>query len=248
MAFWDKLAELGSILARPFEIIGEYVSEPLRGWEHERGEASKAATHSQSKDLEQSRIKAESDARIRESESEANLVIKTRQLDRELEEWVKDQEIARFERVTEAVMQYRQQFVEMNNNAIKAIGEMQIELRRSAHELVEEKTRRYTALQNEAIQEAMADLVRIDQQFGGNPVAKQMLEQAVATKLAMVIDCARDLINELTVDLRLLSESITRLADRGEEFVSVHLQQFHTRQLGTIEQISANPTKVIGKN
>lgn len=248
MGFLDKLGQFGSLLTKPFEIIGDYLSEPLRGWEHERSEASKAATHSHSKDLEQSRIKAESDARIRERESETNLAIKTRQLDRELEEWVKDQEIARFERVTEAVMRYRQQFVEMNNNAIRAIGEMQIELRRSAHELVEEKTRRYKALQNEAMQEAMSDLVRIEQQFSGNPVAKQMLEKAVDAKLAMVINGAGELMQELTVDLRQLSESIARLADRGEEFVSVHLQQFHTRQLGTIEQLSANPTKSIGKN
>jgi hypothetical protein len=247
MGVLDKLSKLGGLLAKPFEILADYASEPLRGWEHERSEASKSASHSHNKDLEQSRIKAESDARIREKESEANLAINTQRLDRELEEWVKDQEIVRFERVTEAVMRYRQQFVEMNNNAIFAIGEMQIELRRRAHDLVEEKTRRYRALQSEALDEAMADLARIEQQFAGNPVARQMLEIAVQNKLTMIIDGAGSLMKELNVDLKLLSESITRLADRGEEFVSIHLQQFHTRQLGTIEQLSSNPTKAIGK-
>lgn len=247
MGFFSQISKLGSILAKPLEALADYVSEPLRDWEHDRAEASKAASHAHSKDLEHSRIKAESDARIREKESEANLVTTTKRLEREIEEWVKDQEIARFERVTEAVMRYRQQFVDMNNNAIRAIGEMQIELRRRAHDLVEEKTRRYLTLQSEAISEAMTDLARIEEKFGDNPVAKQMLEKAVEHKLTMIIDGAGNLIHELTVDLKQLSESITRLADRGEEFVSVHLQQFHTRQLGTIDQLRNNPTKLIGK-
>lgn len=247
MAIWDKLTKLGGFLAKPFEILSEYAREPLRGWEHDRTEASRSSSHEQTKDLELGRIRAQSDARIREKESEASLTSQTQRLERELEEWVKDQEIARFERVTEAVMRYRQQFVDMNNNAISAIGEMQIELRRRAHDLVEEKTRRYLTLQSEAISEAMTDLARIEEKFGGNPVAKQMLEKAVEHKLTMIIDGAGNLIHELTVDLKHLSESITRLADRGEEFVSIHLQQFHTRQLGTIDQISSNPTKLIGK-
>lgn len=247
MSFLDKLSKLGGFLTKPFEILADYASEPIRDWEHARSKESSAAEHAQSKDLEQGRIRAESDARIRESEHGAQLAIKTQKLGRELDEWVKDQEIARFERVTEAIMRYRQQFAAMNNNAIFAIGQMQIELRRRAHDLVEEKTRRYKALQNEAFAEAMADLARIEQQFSGNPTAKTMLEKAVDAKLAMVIDGSGNLMKELEVDLKLLSESITRLADRGEEFMTTHLQNFHARQVGGIETISAPPTKMIGK-
>ena len=95
------------------------------------------------------------------------------------------------------------------------------------------------------IEEATADFVRINQQFSAKPLAKQMLERAVDSKLSIIIDRAGDLMKELTVDLRLLSESITRLADCVEEFVSVHLQLFCARQFGTIEQISTSPLKTL---
>lgn len=248
MSFVDKLAKLGDLIAKPFELVIDYAREPLRGWEHERSESAKASSHSHDKDFEQGRIKAESDARIREQESEANLAIKTRKLDRELEEWVKDQEIARFERVTDAVMKYRQEFTTMNQNAINAIGIMQIELRKRAHDLVEEKTRRYKVLQQEAFDDAMADLARIEQHFSSNPAARSMLERAVETKLTTIIEGAGRFITELNVDLKLLSESVTRLSERSEEFVTIHLQQFHTRQLKDIEQLSANPTALIEKS
>jgi len=248
MKFLEKLSKLGDLIAKPFELIIDYAREPLRGWEHDRSESSRASSHAHDRDLEQSRIKAESDARIREKESEANLAFKTRKLERELEEWVKDQEIARFERVTEAVMRYRQEFTAMNQSAIKAIGMMQIELRQRAHDLVEEKTRRYKALQEDAFDNAVADLIRIEQQFPTNPVARKMLEDAVQKKLATIIDGAGRFIAELDVDLKLLSESVTRLSERGEEFVTVHLQQFHTSQLGNIERLTVTPTKLIDKS
>lgn len=248
MSFLDKLSKLGDLIVKPFELIIDYAREPIRGWEHGRAESAKASAHSHDKDIEQSRIKGESDARIREKESDANLAIKTRKLDRELEEWVKDQEVARFERVTEAVMRYRQEFATLNQNAINAIGIMQIELRRRAHDLVEEKTWRYKVLQQEAFDNAVTDLTRIEQQFPDNPVARKMLEDAVQTKLITIIDGAGRFIVELNVDLKLLSESVTRLSERGEEFVTVHLQQFHTRQLGHIDQLATSPAKLIDKS
>lgn len=248
MKFLEKLSALGDLIAKPFELIIDYAREPLRGWEHERNESSSASSHAHDKDLEQARIKAESDARIREKESEANLTFKMRKLERELEEWVKDQEIARFERVTEAVMRYRQEFTAMNQNAIKAIGLMQLDLRQRAHDLVEEKTRRYQMLQQEAFDNALADFTRIEQQFSAGSAARNMLEDAVQKKLATIIDGAGRFIAELDVDLKLLSESVTRLSERGEEFVTVHLQQFHTSQLGNIERVSTTPTKLIEKS
>ena len=251
MSWMDKMSALGNFLAKPLEVIGDYFKEPIRDWEHQRSETAKSSAHQHGKDFELGKIEAESNARIREKQADADLAIKREteieKISLELNEWVKDQEVARFERVTESIMRYRQQFVELNITATNAIGLMQLELRSRAHDLIVEKVKKYKSLQDEALAEAAQDLTRIEQDFSDNPVAKKILVAAVEKKLTTIIDGATNLIGELQVDLRSLSESISRLADRGEEFIANHLQQFQLRQLGSIEQLNLKPTKVIDK-
>ncbi|MBC3872031.1 hypothetical protein [Undibacterium flavidum] len=249
MSWMDKLSALGGVIAKPFEILADYCKEPIRNWEHERNETAKSNAHQLEKEFELAKISAESDARIRERQADTDLAIKREteieKISIELDEWIKDQEVARFERLTESIIKYRQQFVELNINATNAIGLMQLELRSRAHDLIVEKVKKYKALQDDALLEAAHDFTRIEKDFVDNPAAKKILMAAVEKKLSTVIDGATNLMGELQVDLRSLNESISSLANSGEKFINNHLQQFHSRQIGSIEHLTVKPTDLL---
>ncbi|WGZ92691.1 MAG: hypothetical protein QJT81_12555 [Candidatus Thiothrix putei] len=166
MSILDKLAKLGDIILKPIEVLTDWTREPLKKREHERHETTRQRQHDREEqarnsehernvELETLKIKTDSEIRIkekeldselriRETEVEANLTIKKetgiKKILIELDEWKKDQEIQRMERVSEAIMRYQEQLTKLNVNATNAIGHMQLELRERAQELVYDKT------------------------------------------------------------------------------------------------------------
>lgn len=183
MSILDKLAKLGDIILKPVEVLTDWAKEPLKKREHERHETTRQrqyereeqtrkTEHERNVELETLKIRTDSEIRIKEKELDAALKSEEKELETalsikketeikkiliELDEWKKDQEIQRMERVSEAIMRYQEQLTKLNVNATNAIGHMQLELRERAQELVYEKTLKYKELQDLALEEAMKD-------------------------------------------------------------------------------------------
>lgn len=232
MKLISALGKLGDIVVKPIELITDWGKEPLKKWEHER-----------SVEKERAKLNAESQNRIREMETVASIKTKEKELETnlaikketeikrifvEIDEFQKDKELQRMVAVTEAIMKYKQELTKLNVNAINAIGNMQLDLREKAQELVYEKTVKYKSLQDQAIKEAVDDLKRIDEDFSENEVAKEILIKAVDRRLANIIDTAHNFLLELNSDIKLLNQSINFLTEHGQSFIESHLEKFHT--------------------
>ena len=229
MGLLHVLGKLKDIV--PLELLTDYGREPLRKWDHKREverDRSRLNAESQNKIRE---MEAESDIRAREKELEINLSIKketeVKRIFIELEEFKKDKELQRMVAVSEAIMKYQKELTKLNVNAIKAIGDMQLDLREKAQQLVYDKTIKYKALQDQAINEAANDLKRIDSDFNDNEIAKDILIKAVDKRLANIIDTAHNFLLELNADIKLLNQSINILTEHGQTFIESHLEKFH---------------------
>lgn len=248
MGLLSAIGKLGDIVMKPIELVTDWGREPLRKWDHERGierERARLNAESQNKIRE---MELESDIRAREKELEVNISIKKeteiKRIFIELEELKKDKELQRMVAVSEAIMKYQQELTKLNVNAINAIGNMQLDLREKAQQLVYDKTIKYKALQDQAIDEAANDLQRIDNDFSGNEVAKDILIRAVDKRLANIIDTAHNFLLELNADIKLLNQSINLLTEHGQTFIESHLEKFHVIESATdaVKQIENKST------
>jgi len=172
-----------------------------------------------------------SDLKIQESESETNLSIKketeVHRIISEIDELQKDKDFQRMKLVSESIMKYQAELTKLNVNAINAIGNMQLDLREKAQDLVYSKTVRYKELQDKAIDEAGDDLEKILLKFPDNERAQDIMIKAVDKRLSNIIDTAQNFLLELNEDIKLLNKSINSLAEGGQMFIEKHLDNFH---------------------
>lgn len=145
----------------------------------------------------------------------------------EIQEWKKEKEFERMERTTAAIAHYLEQLTKLNVETISAIGHMQLELKERAQQLVYDKTIQYKELQDNAIEDAMNDFLRIEEKFAGNERAQDILIRAVDTKMGNIIDTSTRFLEELNRDIVSLNESIDRLTNQGQKFIENHLERFH---------------------
>lgn len=156
----------------------------------------------------------------------------------EIQEWKKEKEFERMERTTAAIAHYLKQLTILNVETINAIGHMQLELKERAQQLVYEKTFQYKELQDIAIKDAMNDILKIEEQFGSNERAKDILMKAVDKKLGNIIDTSTRFLEELNRDIVNLNESIDRLTQQGQKFIESHLERFHISDSSTVLSIT----------
>lgn len=225
------LGKFADIVLKPIELITDWGREPLKKRDHEREierDHARLNTKSQNKIKE---METELDIKAREKELDVNFSIKketeVKRIFIELEELKKDKELQRMVAVSEAIMKYQQELTKLNVNAINAIGNMQLDLRDKAQQLVYDKTVKYKVLQDQAINEAANDIKRIYNDFTDNDVAKDILIRAVDKRLANIIDTAHNFLLELNADIKLLNQSINILTEHGQTFIESHLEKFH---------------------
>jgi len=157
----------------------------------------------------------------------------------EIEEWRKDQELQRMKSVSEAIIRFQQELTRLNVDSINAIGNMQLDLREKAQNLVYEKTIKYKELQDTALNDAMVDLKRIEMEFGNNTKASNILINAVDMRLANIINTAYNFLQELNIDIKLLNNNINLLAESGQMLIERHLDQFHSLTEQSKKQIES---------
>ena len=91
---------------------------------------------------------------------------------------------------------------ELQLNTIRAIGNMDIELRAKAQDLILSKTREYKALQDQAQKDAEAEFERILDKFSGNERIMDIMITNAQKKLASVIDGTSQFLLGLNEDIQ----------------------------------------------
>lgn len=231
-----------SCVSKPIEVLCDWASEPLKQRSYERIESAQDSAHQRNMDTLTAQSRAEHEFKTKEIELEHRLsseekvlevdleVRKVREIEMamaEIQEWKKEKEFERMERTTAAIALYLEQLTKLNVETINAIGHMQLDLKGRAQQLVYEKTIQYKELQDTAIEEAMNDLLRIEDKFGDNERAKDILIKAVDTKMGNIITTSTRFLEELNRDIVNLNESIDRLTNQGQAFIKNHLERFH---------------------
>lgn len=248
-------------ISKPVEVLCDWASEPLKSRSHDRGESARDSAHRRNMETLTVQSKSEHEIRTREMELEYELKAKEKELDVDLEvrrvreiemavaeirEWKKEKEFERMERTTAAIAHYLEQLTKLNVETINAIGHMQLELKERAQQLVYEKTIQYKELQDTAIEEAMNDFLRIEEKFGDNERAKDILTRAVDTKMGNIIDTSTRFLEELNRDIVSLNQSIDRLTNQGQKFIENHLERFHITDVSSpLTLVEANDENLI---
>lgn len=230
MAFKDTLKSIGKFVSESVEVIGEWVKEPLRRAEHQRNEEK--ANNDMHRQL---RIrKEEYNLRIRRETEIMRMIA-------EIEEFKKDKELQRMTLVTEAMVRFQEDLTRLNVDAINSIGDMQLELRDKAYDLIEEKKKKCVNFCDESFEKAMDDLKRIEAEFKDNEVAKQILNKAVEAMLANIFDTARSFLFQIEEDLKGINKNIDLLMQSSQNFIEEHLNHIKTLKIDEVDLKYLNP-------
>jgi hypothetical protein len=225
LEMFDKLDD---IIYEPIKLFTDWAREPLKDREHKRSIEASIAEH----DIKTKEQKNTAEIEMRHKDLDASLEIKkqteVQRIISEIEELRKDNEFQRMKKVSEAIMEYQKHLTKLNVNAINAIGNMQLDLREKAQELVYDKTMKYKKLQDESHNQAEEEMLRIEKNFADNEAAKSMLYRSVDARLANIITTAQNFLVELNEDIKLLNSGINLLTEKGQSFIDNHLNQFHS--------------------
>lgn len=228
MAIFDMLDKIDDIIYEPIKLMTDWAREPLRRREHEREKEKQE--HSKTID--------------------ANLAIKKKtevqRILTEIDELRKDKDFQRMKAVSDAIMQYQKDLTHLNIDAINAIGQMQLNLRERAQDLVYDKTIKYKELQDKAHHQAIDEIEEIEKRFHNNEAAKAMFYKSVDHRLANIISTAHKFLIELNNDIAVLNESIRTLTESGQNFIEGHLEKFHVNNNILLEN-SAKPKALTGE-
>ena len=174
---------------------------------------------------------------IAKKESEADLQIKMQtevnRISVEIEEMQKDRQFERMKKVTEAIAKYKKDLTDININTIRAIGDMDLDLRQKAQNLVLEKTKEFMAIQEAEIEKAGNKFLEIEEKFAGKPSYDAMI-MATQTKLASVIEITDNFMKQLNEQIVKMTDNINVLMQGGQEFITRQLDRFNTIQSGRI--------------
>lgn len=213
--WFDKLDD---IVYEPVKLLTDWAREPLKAREHER---------SMKKELREKETEAELEIR---KETEVARIIA------EIEEMRKDKEMQRMNQVTEAITKYQKELTRLNVDAISAIGDMQLDLRNRAQDMVYEKTLRYKELQDAAIDEAHDRLKRVESDFSENEAARKVLMKGVDTQMTNILNTASRFLEELNNDIKEVNQEISLLSRSGQQFIQDHLREM--RQISTSRNLN----------
>lgn len=225
------LNDISNIIRGPLSVLEDWAREPLKKFENDRGQKNldRGLDRSIKEKTEVGRI--ESEIRKAEETHKADLYVRMNteinRINAETEEWQKDQQFERMKKVTEAVAHYQERLNELNLNTIRAIGEMDIELRAKAQNLVLEKTGQYRQIQDNAIKQAEEEFDRIEKKYGSNERVYNIMISATEEKLVGVIKSCDVFMAQLSTEIAKMNNNINSLTEKGQDFIQAQLSQFN---------------------
>ena len=216
MRFSSVVKSIFESVNAPFDILASWATEPLKRWENKREQGNKDRD-----------VQREIERNVGVEKVRTDLQIQSDRMRAETRQWEEDQDAARRIKLLDAFKKYQEELMALNTNAIRAIGEMNLELKEKAQALVLEKTKEYKALQDEAQKHAMEECDMIEENYANNERVKNMLLNASETKLVGIMNNCTRFIEELSEDIKEMNKSINQLTASGQN----HIQKVLGRTL-----------------
>ena len=233
MGILSAVGRVFKAITGPIGVLEDWAQEPLKRWENKRDQENK------DRDVEREIRKqtgvetVKSGLRRQEDEHRANLEIRMQteieRINAETEQWAKDKEFERMKNVAQAVTSYRERLTDLQLKTIRAIGEMDIELRAKAQDLILTKTREYKALQDQAQKDAEEEFSRILDKFSGNERILDIMISSAEKKLASVIDGSSPFLLGLNEDIQKMNENIDLITRSGQKFIDRQIETQYNR-------------------
>jgi len=226
MGFFSRFGgAVCDLLKAPFNAIGDLISEPSKRWDHSRHERSLDSSFE--REFRNSEQQFEHERKLKELDVELRIKEKTgvNKALAEIDEMKKEKEYERMLRTTEAIKKYLEELTRLKTETIKSIGEMHLDLKLKAQELVYNKTLQYQGVQDSALSKAMEELSIIDSRFEDGSEAKRILTNAVDVKLSNIVNAANNFMLELNRDIVNLNNDISQLTKNGQAFIESHLNR-----------------------
>lgn len=220
---FDKLDD---IIYKPVEAICDWVEEPLKKWEHKR----KMDANAQDAQAKENMRRLEAELEMEREQQAAELQAQSKRWDAEIQQMIAEQEDARRDKFVEALYNYQKQLASAYREIVNSVGEMSLELRRKANDLVLEKTQAYMEIQQKAKLQAKQELKEIkDEFFESDPETYHMLVNDIRQECHTMVDTAAQCIIELKEDLKRLNENSDILMREGLAAVNKYLQPMANR-------------------
>ena len=231
------------VITGPLGILEDWAKEPLKRWENERKQSN--CNREVERIIRQQTGVETVKYQLKKEEAEYNASLQIRmqteivRINSETDQWVKDQEFQRMKDVAEAVTRYRERLTQLQYGIIKAIGDMQIDLREKAQDLILAKTREYKALQDLAQKDAEAEFERILDKFSSNERIMDIMITSVQKKLASVIDSTSQFLVGLNEDILNMNRNIDAITQKGQDFIDKQIENQYGQTLpnNNIKQI-----------
>ena len=214
MRFSSVVKSIFESVNAPFDILASWATEPLKRWENKREQGNKDRD-----------VQREIERNVGVEKVRTDLQIQSDRMRAETRQWEEDQDAARRIKLLDAFKKYQEELMALNTNAIRAIGEMNLELKEKAQALVLEKTKEYKALQDEALKHAMEECDMIEENYANNERVKNMLLNASDTKLAGIMNNCTRFIEELSEDIKEMNKSINQLTASGQNHIQKVLER-----------------------
>lgn len=221
MGFLDMFDKLDDIIYKPVQAICDWVEEPLKKWEHGREMDSYAQDAQAKEDM----YRLEAQIEMERKQQETELLAQSKKWDAEIEEMIAEQEDARRDKLVEALKNYQIQLATASRDIVNSIGEMSLELRSKANDLVLEKTQAYRRIQQEAKAQSMQEMKEAkDDFFESDPETYHILINDIMQERRTMVDTAAKCIVELSEDLARLNANTDILMRQGMAAIEGYLK------------------------
>lgn len=224
------LDKLVGIVYEPIKLVADWAKEPLENNELERKIKEARERGMAQAEIDKMILTHKQELKIKQETEIARIYM-------ELEQLKQDKEFERQKEVSEAIMGYQKQLTRMNIDAVNAIGSMQLDLRRKAQDLMQEKTKEYNDLQKEAHQQAKQELKELNEDFSDlekHAEEREMLMNSIRARLTSVITTAQHFLSALNDDIRAINRSITLLTESGQEAILKQIERFQLNANGVL--------------
>lgn len=224
LKFIDKLDD---IIYEPIKLTCDYLRQPMQNWDAAR-EQERVAFEQK---MQQEMALFEIDLDYKRTDRQAY----ERERNAQIDEMIKTAEKDRQQAIFEAIKQYQLDMAEAAKSMQASIGNMSLELRERAQNLVFTKTKEYTQIQKEAKHEAMEELKQITAEFPEGSNARKIMEQAVNQQLVDIITTTSDFIKGMKNDMEKIYHNIDDIGKGTIEFTQKMLSPIMAKAVKSLE-------------
>ena len=181
----------GSIIEMPLEIVGRQL------------------------EFYQQRKNVEHDQRLRMEEAKLmqKLELDRQKFNAELDDMVARNEIKRSTQFAKAFADYQKTMAECSVSIGKSLNMMNIEVRKHAHDLIQEKKQAYQKMQEEATNKATMQLEMIRDKFPEGSRARDIMEEAVAKQIIGIVENSMRFTQMIDDDFAKMMDSVQRITE-----------------------------------